>query len=137
MLFFRYWGKTVEDGRYHLLPYHCLDVAAVAAAWWEASPTIRRSFSTDVTNTEAQNRAWVLFFVALHDYGKADLRFQLKVRDRWRNLQPLAESGLALPSLYEIKGYRHGESGLYWFKRDFFARCGCDMDNDALFRDKS
>ena len=28
--YLRYWGKTEKDGnRYHLLPYHCLDVAAV------------------------------------------------------------------------------------------------------------
>lgn len=26
---YRYWGKTGEDGSYHLQPYHCLDVAAV------------------------------------------------------------------------------------------------------------
>ncbi|MBU2103269.1 MAG: hypothetical protein KKF80_07710 [Candidatus Omnitrophica bacterium] len=33
--YFKYWGKArkKEDGRwdYHLLPYHCLDVAAVEA----------------------------------------------------------------------------------------------------------
>lgn len=30
--YFRYWGKAEKDGaRYHLLPYHCLDLAAVAA----------------------------------------------------------------------------------------------------------
>ena len=27
--YYRYWGKTAKDGSYHLLPYHCLDVAAV------------------------------------------------------------------------------------------------------------
>ena len=28
--YFRYWGKAEKDGeRYHLLPYHCLDVADV------------------------------------------------------------------------------------------------------------
>jgi len=27
--YFRYWGKAEKDGvGYHLLPYHCLDVAA-------------------------------------------------------------------------------------------------------------
>lgn len=29
--YFRYWGKAEKDGsRYHLLPYHCLGVAAVS-----------------------------------------------------------------------------------------------------------
>ena len=28
--YFRYWGKTEKGGaRYHLLVYHCLDVAAI------------------------------------------------------------------------------------------------------------
>ncbi|MFH2046688.1 MAG: HD domain-containing protein [Pseudomonadota bacterium] len=27
--YYRYWGKTRDDGSYHLLPYHCLDVAAI------------------------------------------------------------------------------------------------------------
>jgi len=27
--YFKYWGKAEKDGSgYHLLPYHCLDVAA-------------------------------------------------------------------------------------------------------------
>jgi hypothetical protein len=28
-LYYQYWGKTAEGGGYHLLPCHCLDVAAV------------------------------------------------------------------------------------------------------------
>ncbi len=29
--YYRYWGKAEKEGPgYHLLPYHCLDVAAVA-----------------------------------------------------------------------------------------------------------
>ena len=33
--FYRYWGKAGPAGEetgYHLLPYHCLDVAAVGSA---------------------------------------------------------------------------------------------------------
>lgn len=34
--YFRYWGKAEKDGdRYHLLPYHCLDVAAVGVCFSE------------------------------------------------------------------------------------------------------
>mgnify|MGYP001600798880 CR=1 FL=1 len=34
--YYRYWGKAEKDGDgFHLLPYHCLDVAAVVAVWWE------------------------------------------------------------------------------------------------------
>jgi len=28
--YYKYWGKaSKEDGSYHLLPYHCLDVAVI------------------------------------------------------------------------------------------------------------
>ena len=32
-----YWGKAGKDGDgYHLLPYHCLDVAALVSSCWNA-----------------------------------------------------------------------------------------------------
>ncbi len=45
---FNYWGKADDkypaEPKWHPLAYHCLDVAAVAASWWDASPTIQRTF---------------------------------------------------------------------------------------------
>ncbi|QSV44695.1 CRISPR-associated helicase/endonuclease Cas3 [Geobacter benzoatilyticus] len=132
--YFRYWGKAEKScGCYHLLPYHCLDVTAVAAVWWDASPTIRRSFSCNASCSALQIRAWLLFFVALHDYGKFDMRFQLKVREAWEKLHPLAGQGASLPPQYDVNQYRHGESGLFWFKKDFFAFNGCETTADSLF----
>lgn len=118
--YYRYWGKTEKDGsRYHLLPYHCLDVAAVAAAWWDASLAIRRAFQQGSDLPEKQLRAWVLFFIALHDYGKLEIRFQHKVPHVWRLLYPGAATFQAnLPSVYEQKNYHHGDGGLYWYFRD-------------------
>ncbi|MCG8524887.1 MAG: CRISPR-associated endonuclease Cas3'', partial [Opitutales bacterium] len=88
--YFRYWGKAKpgENGgaSYHLLPYHCLDVAAVAACWWKRSPAISGQFTRITGLPEEQARAWVLFFIALHDYGKFDIRFQLKARSAWQDL---------------------------------------------------
>lgn len=136
--YFRYWGKAEKEGEgYHLLPYHCLDVAAVVSVWWNASSAIRRSFFLQESCPEEQLRAWLLFFTALHDYGKFDLRFQLKVRNAWGELHPLAGQGLCLPSLYECHQYRHGECGLFWFRKDYFALCGCDTAVDSLFIDDS
>ncbi len=131
-LTFRYWGKTAEDGRYHLLPYHCLDVAAVAAVWWDSSPTIRRSFCRD--GNKEQIRAWVLFFCALHDYGKFDLRFQRKDLPSFNSLY--AYSGGTLPSEREIKDYWHGEAGLYWFRQDLIDRYGEPDSEGGLFSDE-
>ena len=80
-LIYKYWSKAEEpiETAHHLFPYHCLDVAAVADQWWKQSPTIRSSFTQETGMTEEQNHAWVMFFVALHDFGKLDIRFQMKV----------------------------------------------------------
>lgn len=131
--FFQYWGKTADDGSYHLLPYHCLDVAAMAAAWWDASNTIRHNFCQ--SNDEQQVRAWVLFFCALHDYGKFDLRFQLKSYPTFKRLYGFSEG--ILPSENEIKNYWHGEAGLWWFREDFIALYGEGDTGDTLFMDES
>jgi CRISPR-associated endonuclease/helicase Cas3 len=118
--YYKYWGKAEKDGgNYHLLVYHCLDVAAVVAAWWDASPAIRRSFQASSNNlAEEQIRAWLLFFTALHDYGKFDVRFQLRSKAVWYILYPDAKSYRTLPPEYECKHYYHGEAGLFWFMQD-------------------
>jgi CRISPR-associated endonuclease/helicase Cas3 len=118
--YYKYWGKVEKEGiNYHLLPYHCLDVAAVVAAWWETSPAIRRSFcSTCDDKTEKQIRAWLLFFTALHDYGKFDIRFQLRSKPIWHLLDPATENYQMLPSEHDCRHYYHGEAGLFWFMQD-------------------
>ncbi len=131
MSIFNYWGKTAEDGSYHLLPYHCLDVAAMVAVWWDSSATIRRSFCRNCD--EKQIRAWLLFFCALHDYGKFDLRFQLKA-PAFKSLYPYPAG--TLPSEKEIKGYWHGEAGLYWFRKDYIQLFGCADSGGGLFFDE-
>jgi len=83
-----YWGKADPNyagkPKWHPLGYHSIDVAAVAGAWWDASPVIRRIFLAAFNCPQwavSQLGAWVLFFVALHDIGKMDVRFQLKALD--------------------------------------------------------
>lgn len=129
--FYNYWGKAEKDGTlYHLLPYHCLDVAAVAGQWWAASSTIRRSFcnlSSDFS--EEQIKAWILFFAALHDYGKFDIRFQLRSIQTWHFLYPKAESFHSLPSEHDCRHYYHGESGLFWFMQDHNDIIGLELNN--------
>jgi CRISPR-associated endonuclease/helicase Cas3 len=98
---------------YHLLPYHCLDVAAVAKCWWEASPSLRQQFSqTMQVENEEQAKAWVLFFVALHDLGKLDIRFQMKAEKMAIQLQPDIPQNIKLPVRTD---YSHGEAGYAWF----------------------
>lgn len=109
---FRYWGKADPsypgEPKWHPLAYHCLDVAAVAAVWWDGSPVIRRLFLSAFGSTVlAQLRAWALFFVALHDLGKFDARFQLKApeaaREAWPELNPCDVDG--------VRGFDHGPFG--------------------------
>ena len=116
-----------------------MDVAAVIAQWWAQSPTIRRSFCTSGRDmAEDQIRAWVLFFAALHDYGKFDIRFQLRSKPAWKLLYPAVENYETFPSEYECKHYYHGEGGLFWFMQDnpsISELESCDRNDGLSFLD--
>lgn len=140
-LYYRYWGKAKPDAEgagpaYHLLPFHCLDVAAVADVWLYRSNSLRRRF-TDITGlSNERTRAWLLFFIALHDYGKFDLRFQRKAGEAWKRVNPELSAVQAQLRGDEIKNYYHGPAGLYWFCQDLTQRFSfgesdfCFDDND-------
>ena len=129
--YFSYWGKAKketgsEGPDYHLLPYHCLDVAAVSLIWWQCSLAIRHSFKALTGLNEDKAKAWLLFFVALHDYGKWDIRFQRKACIAWRNVNPVVSSRDAPLSQKQINEYNHGPSGLSWLMSDFSDRFQSD-----------
>ncbi|MEW5792023.1 MAG: CRISPR-associated helicase/endonuclease Cas3 [Pseudomonadota bacterium] len=142
-LLLRYWGKARNDqpeGRpYHPLVHHSLDVAAVAQVWWETDPALARCFSTafgaEDEAARARLKAWVLFFIAVHDLGKFDIRFQLKALDALRSCWPeldLADVDTA-PVAYEK--YAHGIEGCRWFAKDYVTLLGlpdsCDQVREA------
>lgn len=113
---YRYWGKATRGSDdsstdCHLLPYHCLDVAAVAAYWWDHAPALRTQFCQGYC--EQKYRGWLLFFVALHDMGKWDIRFQVKCWSAWAALNPEPSGKNVIGKKWE-----HGQGGLYWFKSD-------------------
>ena len=122
--YFRYWGKArpTSDTRgvlCHLLPYHSLDVAAVASVWWDESHPIQSSFMQYAGVLSIQQmKAWVVFFIALHDYGKFDIRFQLKAPQAWEALQNEFTTFARLPTPFDCKNYDHGSAGIYWFNQD-------------------
>ena len=122
----KYWGKAdpayPHEQKWHPLAYHSLDVAAVATSWWNASPAIQRTFLTAFNCTQLQQsqlRAWVLFFTALHDLGKFDVRFQLKAPDAlaaaWR---PLGKEDHGVPPS-EINKFDHGHAGMAWANQEY------------------
>ena len=123
-IYFQYWGKArPDDGQsvaYHLLPYHCLDVGAVAVSWWDNSLVIRQRFQAITQNhlSEQQLKAWLSFFVVIHDLGKFDIRFQLKAS---HVLPALFLQGYPadLPCLKLAHHYYHGERGFDWFVHEY------------------
>lgn len=125
-----FWGKAdpnyPDEPKWHPLAYHCLDVAAVARAWWETSPSLRGNFVATFSGEPDQEHllAWVLFFVALHDLGKFDLRFQLKALEAlaaaWRRLDK-SDHGISDKAIRE---FDHGHAGLAWSRREQSAWIG-------------
>ena len=89
--YYRYWGKTStsEDGNvsYHLLPYHCLDVAAVGRELLRNDERLRRML-TDMTGVEeGVIENWLMLFLALRDVGKFSEGFQNLRSDLFLKLQ--------------------------------------------------
>jgi len=78
--YYRYWGKANSSGQsggsYHLLPFHCLDVAAVGVAYLRTSPALLTSCRQLLNCTEQEFLSWAAFFLALHDLGKFSEAFQ-------------------------------------------------------------
>ena len=127
--YYCYWGKAQKDSqenddtpKYHLLPYHCLDVAAVADVWWQNSHSLRQQFMGITGLDEEQTHAWLRFFIALHDYGKFDLRFQRKAKKAWEIVNPELSAIPTQLNELAIRNYYHGPAGLYWFYQDFQER---------------
>jgi CRISPR-associated endonuclease/helicase Cas3 len=87
-----------------------MDVAAVADQWWKNSSSIRHSFCHETGLSEEQAHAWVMFFIALHDLGKFDVRFQMKVLDLAKD-----SYNSNLPTNVGTKDYFHGDEGYKWF----------------------
>jgi CRISPR-associated endonuclease/helicase Cas3 len=90
--YYRYWGKAGrEEGKepgYHLLPYHCLDVAATGQELLRQRPAEWRKLAAMCGMEPEEFRQWAVFFLALHDLGKFSFNFQAKRPDLLRWLQP-------------------------------------------------
>ncbi|MCU7928272.1 MAG: CRISPR-associated helicase Cas3' [Candidatus Thiodiazotropha sp. (ex Dulcina madagascariensis)] len=85
--YYRYWGKTAEDGRYHLLPYHCLDVAAVGEIFLCRNTHVRQRLAEMLSLDETKFISLAKFFLGLHDIGKFARHFQALQPDLYHKLQ--------------------------------------------------
>ena len=78
--YFRYWGKAKPDGgdgaQYHLLPYHCLDVAAVGSTLLDPSKPLCQRLAKQLGVAPLWLQQFFSFCLMLHDIGKFSRAFQ-------------------------------------------------------------
>ena len=92
--YFRYWGKARPDktqgAHYHLLAYHCLDVAAVG--WYLLNPEqlLCRRLARQLAVEPKWLQAFFCFCLMLHDLGKFSRAFQNIVPSLCAELVPYA-----------------------------------------------
>lgn len=80
-LYYRYWGKAKPDAdgegpAYHLLPYHCLDVAAVGWHLMAPDKSTCKQLAKQLQVKPEWLRDLFTFCLALHDLGKFARAFQ-------------------------------------------------------------
>lgn len=94
--FFRYWGKAKSDiqngPQYHLLPYHCLDVAATGRVLLQRQPLLHRQLSELAGIPHDPLLDWITLLLALHDLGKFSDSFQNQRPDLFQQLQKRSTS---------------------------------------------
>ena len=107
--YWNYWGKTnFSDSKardlgdigfnYALLPYHLINVAAVADLLLGDYPRLKQCRNT------------VLFYIAMHDIGKIDYRFQMQVpklarelNDKYKHLSNIERADHGYIGWYDTK----------------------------------
>lgn len=121
-LMYRYWGKAgkasdKEFPDYHLLVYHCLDVAAVGKILLEKNPFLLKQLSGLSGIEETTLKTILLFFLALHDLGKFSESFQYVMPDLFEKLQDKAKSQ---KQPYSRKDFGHDSIGFLLWKDRLF-----------------
>lgn len=89
---FRYWGKArphdAGGAEYHLLPYHCLDVAAVGVTLLKRLSALRLFFARALgMDADEPLHSWFAFCLAIHDLGKFAESFQGQRSDLIKQLR--------------------------------------------------
>ncbi len=76
--YFKYWGKADRNDptKYHLLPFHCLDVAGVGWILLSPKKSLCLRMSAQLGVEPGWLRDFFVFCLALHDMGKFSRAFQ-------------------------------------------------------------
>ncbi|CBL44341.1 predicted CRISPR-associated helicase Cas3 [gamma proteobacterium HdN1] len=128
--FYCYWGKAspqcVGGERFHLLPYHSLDVAACGQALLAMPNFSIQQLAKELGWEQSLVESLFVFFLALHDLGKFSRAFQGLVRELSPDLVQADES----------KRYdrRHDTLGWLLWKQDisenFHGQCLPDLGHE-------
>ncbi|MGH8673998.1 MAG: CRISPR-associated helicase Cas3' [Burkholderiales bacterium] len=105
-----YWGKarppTARGPQFHLLAYHCLDVAATGQIYLQGHPKLLAWLGQEAGVDTEEMLKWITFWLALHDLGKFATSFQNQRPDLLLQLQnrhsPKAYAGVRHDSLGEL-----------------------------------
>ena len=130
-LYYRYWGKTERNGkRYHLLPYHCLDVAAVGWLLLNPDKPLCRQLARQLNIEPELLQRLVAFFLCQHDIGKFSVAFQ--------GLVPGLSPMLVRPNNRKPYTVRHDSLGYgLWCEEDGLSCRFESEDYLALFANSS
>lgn len=94
------WAKTdrKQPERWHALPWHLIEVSAVAHQLWEHGVPLaqRRDFSAKLGVDEDLAGRWVGFIAAIHDVGKASIEFQQLVPVQRERIEHATDGAIIL-----------------------------------------
>lgn len=112
--YFKYWGKALQDKdqpgpSYHLLPYHCLDVAAVGQVLLKQNQPYCENLTRLTKLNSEYFIPWCTFLLALHDVGK--------FADSFQNLKPALLQALQSRVSNRQYALRHDSLGLILWKK--------------------
>lgn len=121
-LIFRYWAKAKANPlQYHLLPYHCLDVAAVGSEYLRHDDIARSRIAEEFNIPPSDIPEFIAFFLALHDLGKFTESFQSKIPEIFTVLQG-KQKGLSVPIRHDSLGRFLWDSGVgdFFYNNELF-----------------
>lgn len=105
----------------HLLAYHALDVAAIGHVYLQRSPALLAWLAEQLGHTDLDaTRAWVVFWLSLHDLGKFSTSFQGQRTDLMERLQGVVPASLG------VAGVRHDSLGMAFWKAQVQPKADCE-----------
>ncbi|MDX7992103.1 CRISPR-associated helicase Cas3' [Xenorhabdus littoralis] len=133
----QYWGKAKKnpysDEEYHLLAYHCLDVAATGHLLLSPHKKITQDLADFLELSPETFQNLFAFFLALHDIGKFASAFQ--------QLYSPENTDLIKPNQlkpYDSRYFRHDRLGLFfWHKIRDDVLIALTGNSDLPFREKA